>query len=322
MLDLGLHPELAALAFPGLGGVLLGLAVLGGGQALLRSPRTLAGPLALLLLAAAWGGVGQPARVWLAPLGLAALWALGHLTLSPLPEQLGAVLARLRHPGGLAIALLAGGGALALAALRGGGDAAPACAAADPEGGLIQIDHYGLRPVAGLRVVTDRGRPVQPSAWAFPRSWAPGVRARWEASLRAQFEPMGVLRLAPGGGGCNCHGWVFLGGRYCLDGADVLDILEDNGYGPVAVPRAGDLVVYRDKAGRITHSGVVLMVPEGGPALVESKWGDLCVYVHPAAFPQYGTPHYYRSARAGHQLLEGTGELSVGSRQDALSTSR
>jgi hypothetical protein len=302
MLGLELHPELAVLGFVGLGSALLGLAVLGGRQAPLRSPWARAGPLALLLLAAAWGGLGQPPRVWLAPLSLAALWTLGRLALSPLPDQLGAALARLRRPPGLGLALLVAGGVLTLALLRGGGEAAPVAAAGDPESGAIAADLYGLRPVAGLRVVTDRGRPVQPSAWVVPRSWAPGTLARWEASLRAQFEPAGVLRLGPPGDDCNCHGWVFLVGRYWLAGADVLDILQDNGYGRLAVPRAGDLVVYRDKTGRITHSGVILVVAEGGTALVESKWGALGVFVHPADFPQYGTPQYYRSGRTGHQL--------------------
>jgi hypothetical protein len=48
-------------------------------------------------------------------------------------------------------------------------------------------------------------------------------------------------------------------------------------------------------------------VAEGQPVLVESKWGNLGVFLHPADKTPYGTEFtFYRSARSGH-LLVGVG---------------
>ena len=44
-----------------------------------------------------------------------------------------------------------------------------------------------------------------------------------------------VTRVAPVDPACNCHGWVFTGGRFWVSGEDVPRILEDNGYRRVSV---------------------------------------------------------------------------------------
>jgi len=102
--------------------------------------------------------------------------------------------------------------------------------------------------------------------------------------------------------GYNCHGWVFTAGCYWIDGEDVERILAQNGYHRVGTPRPGDLAIYRNGS-EISHTAVVRMVDEEGLVLVESKWGQLGRYLHPADKLTFGhTLTYYRSTRQGHLL--------------------
>ncbi len=97
----------------------------------------------------------------------------------------------------------------------------------------------------------------------------------------------------------NCWGFTF-NPRQCwvgLDGSDIQMILDDNGT-QVFAPnlRVGDVVVYRDGGGNITHTGRVWSLDSSGnPALVQSKWGSLGEYLHaPANVPaSYGTDIAY-----------------------------
>jgi hypothetical protein len=59
--------------------------------------------------------------------------------------------------------------------------------------------------------------------------------------------------------------------------------------------------------GEITHTAVVRYITPGQPVLVEGKWGNLSVFLHPVEKSTYGTEYvYYRSGRVGH-LLNGLG---------------
>ncbi len=100
----------------------------------------------------------------------------------------------------------------------------------------------------------------------------------------------------------NCHGWVFTGGRYRIDGCDVERILSQNGYSETASPQSGDLAIYR-KNGSIAHSAIVRYVAPDMPTLVEGKWGATGVYLHAIDKCPYGqSAVFYRSARLGHLL--------------------
>ena len=115
-----------------------------------------------------------------------------------------------------------------------------------------------------------------------------------------------MIRMGPAADRCNCHGWVFTGGRYWLGAADVEHILADNGYRPVSDPHPGDVVIYRT-GGLITHTAVVRAAGGGGPVLIEGKWGWLGVFLHVPEGSWYGREYtYYRSPRPGH-LLAGLG---------------
>lgn len=101
----------------------------------------------------------------------------------------------------------------------------------------------------------------------------------------------------------NCHGWVFTGGRFWVSGVEVDAILSENAYKPVEQPQPGDLVIYRDTAGSVSHSGVVRYVTPGFPVMVEGKWGTTGVYLHAVDQSVYGKSYnYYRSPRSGHLL--------------------
>lgn len=148
---------------------------------------------------------------------------------------------------------------------------------------------------------TDRGRKV--------RLLLPPDVDLAEGPLHAQERELErslalrLIRTAPPDWRSDCHGWTFADGRWWVYGADVALILEDNGYRPVTDPAPGDLAVYRDLAGTITHTGVVFAASPGRPVLVESKWTWLGCYVHTAQDQPYGTViTYYRTDRGSHRL--------------------
>jgi len=151
--------------------------------------------------------------------------------------------------------------------------------------------------VDGLTALTDVGTPMPLIAYDDTDSLDEAERAcLGEERFRHQ-----IIRLAPPSTVCNCHGWIYTGGRFAIQSRFIPDLLADNGYEEVAQPRANDLVIYRGDAGTVEHTGLVRMVGQDGLVLVESKWGPLGVYLHPVASPPYGTSHqYYRSPRAGH----------------------
>lgn len=111
-----------------------------------------------------------------------------------------------------------------------------------------------------------------------------------------------LIRLAEADLNCNCHGWVFTGGRFWIEGRYVDDILRDNDYREVTKARPGDLIVYRSDDGVVSHTGIVRQVSEG-LTLVEGKWGNVGRYLHRDRDQEYGDKwSFYRSRRGGHLL--------------------
>ncbi len=132
-----------------------------------------------------------------------------------------------------------------------------------------------------------------------------------EHKLRNSNLLLSAIRLTPADETCNCHGWVFAGGKYWIGGSQVDQILDENGYHSVSTPKVGDLVIYRASNGDVTHSAVVTATPEGLPALLESKWGCLGVFIHPMNKSPYGTDFtIYHSNRTGH-VLAGLSNLGI-----------
>jgi hypothetical protein len=156
-------------------------------------------------------------------------------------------------------------------------------------------------PTERIKASTDRGTRLVLKEPTAPRDGAElsGAEGRiLKTSNLSEF----VIRRGSADDRSNCHGWVFTGGQFFVSGEDVDVILKENGYYEHREPQPGDLVVYRaDNA--VTHTAVVRYVSEGQPVLLESKWGKLGVFLHPADKSPYGAEYtFYRSPRKGHQL--------------------
>lgn len=144
-----------------------------------------------------------------------------------------------------------------------------------------------LSAVGEFVAVTDRGREVNLCRWTQNE----GSRTAAPFQAVSEFSP------------ANCHGWVFTAGKYYLGCDDVERILEDNGYELYQSPLPGDLIVYRNASGGITHTGLVQAVYLGGMVVIDSKWGLGGRFIHGPEEQPYGNRYgYYRSARQGHTL--------------------
>ena len=176
---------------------------------------------------------------------------------------------------------------------------------ADSDEKLDEVASSELPPpleLAGTAAMTDRGRAVELKRATAARA-ANETAGLDESRLRARNLLLTAIRLAPADDVSNCHGWVFTGGKYWVGGKQVDPILEENGYYHVLTPAVGDLVVYREPDGTVSHSAVVRATPVGLPPLVESKWGCLGVFLHPVDKSPYGTDFTcYHSLRPGHLL--------------------
>jgi hypothetical protein len=137
--------------------------------------------------------------------------------------------------------------------------------------------------------------------WRFleAAAWTKGAVSAPEADtlLRKKRFPQGAIQTGPPDHRYNCHDWTFAGGpSHLLDNYSVEQILETYDYEPVTHPQVGDIIVYRNGARGIMHSGVVRAVGEKGFVLIESKWGDLGRYVHPPELTGYSDHYsYYHS---------------------------
>lgn len=159
-----------------------------------------------------------------------------------------------------------------------------------------------LEPVTEMAALTDKGAPVPLSAVTndLPTN---DVDTHLLRDARFAKLNLRVMQIAPATCRANCHGWVFTGGQFVLNGDMVDRILTDNGYVSVDVPRPGDLIIYRDSYDAIMHTGLVRLV-DNSLVLIESKFGNHGCYLHQPQHSIYSDCYqYYRSARAGGHLL-------------------
>jgi hypothetical protein len=151
--------------------------------------------------------------------------------------------------------------------------------------------------IADVVAVTDLGHELPLFAYDNEESL---TKAEQSYLAIDQFDQQ-IIRIGEPNAACNCHGWVYTGGRYAIRGRYIDELLSDNGYVEVAEPRADDVVIYRGPEGSVEHTGLIRHIGSDGLVLVESKWGPLGVYLHPLASQPYGDHHhFYRSPRAGH----------------------
>lgn len=163
-----------------------------------------------------------------------------------------------------------------------------------------------LQSDSRVKVWTDAGREI------LLYRPAEGVedddRSVTDHFLRSNGFDVKLIQTAPPDHSYNCHGWVFTGGKGWILGSEVERILRDNQYHIVSTPSAGDLALFRDSQGAVSHTAVVRAVAEDGTVLMESKWGKIGRYIHTATQHVYasGPCVYYRSPRSQHTLrMEG-----------------
>jgi hypothetical protein len=302
VLTTSLPAEFTAVLVLAIGLVLLGvLGLLAGpapaGRASWVRPLALASALATFGLALA--GLRQPGYLWRPALVLGAGAALAALARSPAAGALWRRTAPLRgHHARAGLLLLAGGGLLVWqvcaedsGGITGQGVPPPAAFAEPPD----------LVRASGGHAYTDAGEEV-------PLFCAAGD-ARGEGEQEAGLLRQGgldrrAIQTAPATPESNCHGWVFAAGRSWVRSAAVEQILKDNRYRGVSRPAPGDLAVFRDESGKVTHSGLVRVADEDGLVLIESKWGKGGRFLHRPDDHPYGASQcgYYRTDRGSHLL--------------------
>jgi hypothetical protein len=266
------------------------------------------------LAAAALAGLDYPLEFWGPPAGVAGLYVLVIALPSPAAARLFAVVVeagrgrRGRLARGLTLAAAGPfvGVGIAFIALD-----APILTTpeelerlAGPPSDSVRTERLPDTPLT-----TDRGRPV-PIHQIVGRQKESLLAELWEPQLRVldSFELQNqTIYVTQGWQECNCHGFVFTGGQFWIEGKSVDMILEDNGYEAVNDPRPGDVIVYRDRDDDVSHTGLVRGLASNGVVLVESKWGKYGRFVHRHDRHPYadGQIEFYRTGRPGH-LLQGT----------------
>jgi hypothetical protein len=292
----------------GLEGSLLGLFCLLFGPSKTNNHRSLLSSglalvVALLAGGAAVGGLPQP--YWLPPLGLAIAWGFFQIIRLPLLGRVvsGAWRTLCNRRVQAALLLAGGGGLIAWQSFRLEANLQAEMVQDIPQ---LELDEkkVALEEVTTQAVFTDHGRPVP--VFTVAAADAQRIAALDEGKVLARYRDLTlrVLRVKALASDCNCHGWTFCGGRYWVRGKDIEPILQDNNYREVSLPQAGDLIVFRDAQGQITHTGQVCGFARDGQVLIESKWGQLGLYVHTATDHVYhdSSFKFYRSPRGGHLL--------------------
>lgn len=92
----------------------------------------------------------------------------------------------------------------------------------------------------------------------------------------------------------NCHGMTFGNARTTIGPESLQMILNDDGYTEIQSENClpGDVVIYYNDRGEITHSGIVVIKPSNDPfkiPWVVSKWGKYSEVYHQA----YNVPPIY-----------------------------
>lgn len=170
---------------------------------------------------------------------------------------------------------------------------------------LVEPPLPKMHPVTGPAPRTDRGQPVVIQSPTEEDMSTTDATVTDQKLVRAWGSKLKLIRTGPPDLRYNCHGWVFTGGQYWLGGEQVEQILRDNGYQVVGTPSPGDVAIFRDSVGAVTHTALVRLIDADGSITLESKWGRMGRYLHPADAHSYGDNlQYYHTPRESH-VIEG-----------------
>ena len=157
---------------------------------------------------------------------------------------------------------------------------------------LPYLGSVNIEAIPGEALLTEKGRLIP----VFRSRVQPGMEP-WAETPADAFANRRIQRAGKDGQ-ANCHGWVFAGGQYLLQGTWIDSILADNGYEVVDQPRVGDVIIYRDVLDHVLHTGLVCNVFADGMVLIESKWGIEERFVHLPEDQFYSQRYdYYRRQR-------------------------
>jgi hypothetical protein len=300
-----LQPSPMSVLLIGAGAGALGLLWLLARRRSGRGGWALGAAVAAAVAAAALGGaaLGLPELYWLPALALAALAGLGALLRWPgwRPAAAGTanLLSRPWLQGGLLVLLAPVLIVWQASQLNVPDDLSDLTAAQDAR--LLDL-RLTDEPVGWA--VSDAGRRL-PLYTVDPEYHDQAASVQEETDYLSRHDLlMTAIRLAGPSLDTNCHGWVFSGGRAWVRGAEVDDILNDNGYAPASLPRPGDLAVFRRDDGAPEHTALVHSLGPDGKVILESKWGALGRFLHTRDRNPYSHLNctYYHSERPGHLL--------------------
>lgn len=157
-----------------------------------------------------------------------------------------------------------------------------------------------LKPLEQYVSLTDQGAVIP--LWQMVDGMSDEEEA--ERYLRQSKYEMKLIQTDGPDPRYNCHGWVFTGGKAWIRGSNVDQILREHEYVVVTNPSPGDIAVYRNDSGEVTHTALVRGRGENGTLILESKWGKLGRYIHTHdqhAYSVYACT-FYSTARASHLL--------------------
>lgn len=166
------------------------------------------------------------------------------------------------------------------------------------------IDLGSVRDRASIALETAKNRRI-PNARRAQRAPATLAAAH---KMVTTYHPSAQLRSLSAT--YNCFGMAFANRRTCIEPTHIPMILEDDGYVQIEGKdvQPGDIVVYLDKGGEITHVAVVVsherdLTRGEWDTTVLSQWGADGEYLHDIADvnEMLGRPDKFYSEKRGAQ---------------------
>jgi hypothetical protein len=139
----------------------------------------------------------------------------------------------------------------------------------------------GFLEDTSISLSSRRDKPI-----ANSQAWGLSAYEWHQLEVHAKYEGSGIRRVAPECPVYNCHGLTFGSRRTGVyeDNSQIFAILDDDGYVELNPREAdtGDIVLYFDPEGLLSHSGIVISrgSEELGLPMIWSKWGKGYEMVH------------------------------------------
>src|SRR5205085_4225734 len=117
------------------------------------------------------------------------------------------------------------------------------------------------------------GPPGKPTAFTAVKEWTAAEKKKINDDIKKDFPNVTVA--ADPTRVYDCHGYTFKSKKMRILNEAIDTVLVDQGWVKAADKKhqVGDIVIYRDAQGRVTHSGVVEEVgADGNVSKVHSKW--------------------------------------------------